>query len=104
VEAGRDQGFVSDMIGLVTGELLDDEAIIGLVLVERADHVVPVAPGLGVIVVMDVAPTVGVARDVQPVPPPTLAVVRRRKQPVDPLLPGVWRRVPYKRLDFRRRR
>ncbi len=55
MEAGGDQGVVADCIQLVAGELFHGESIVGLVFVEAADHVVAVAPGVGVIVIVDVA-------------------------------------------------
>ena len=62
---------------LVAGELLEDEAVERLVGVEGADDVVAIAPGVGPRFVELVAVGVGVAGEVEPVPAPALAVVRR---------------------------
>ena len=72
---------------LVAGELLHDEAVVGLVRVEAADDVVAVPPGVGPGLVELVAVGVGVAGQVEPVPAPALAVTRDGEQPVDDLLP-----------------
>jgi hypothetical protein len=69
--------------------LLEDESSIGLVVVERFDDVVAIFPGVRVVVVVNVAPTVCVPRDIQPVTSPALAVVRRCEELIDALLPRV---------------
>ena len=60
----------------VSGDLLQDEFVVGKVPVEDIDHVIPVTPGMGVLVVLIVAGGVRVAGDVQPVPAPVLSVSR----------------------------
>ena len=80
---------------LVAGELLDDEAVVRLVGVERADDVVAVPPGVGPGLVELVAVGVGVAGQVEPVPAPALAVVRARRaagRPPSPRRPATCRR------------
>ena len=76
----------------------------GLSALNDADDVVAVAPGVGPDLVELVAVGVGVAGEVEPVPAPALAVVRRREQPVDHLLVGVGRLVVEERVDLLRRR
>ena len=66
----------------VSGNLLPNEAVEGPVLVERPDHVVPIAPDVGEGAVI-AAVGIGIARNVQPMPPPALAVARVSEQPVD---------------------
>ena len=80
---------------LVGGDLLDEELVVRQVLVERADDAVAVGVGVRVapLFLEDVALGVGVAGDVEPVPPPPLAVAGRGEQAVDHLLVGVGRRV-----------
>ena len=58
----------------VAGDLLADEAVIGHVGVERVDYVVAVAPSVRVAVVFVVAGRIGIARDIQPMTAPALAV------------------------------
>ena len=60
----------------VAGELLQHEAVVGLVGVEGVDDVVAITPGVGAVVVGLVAVAVGVADEVQPVARPAFAVVR----------------------------
>ncbi len=67
---------------LVAGDLLDDELIVGQVAIQGADDPVAIEPDLPRLVLF-VAVGVGIARGVEPDPPPALAVVRRRQQPVD---------------------
>src|SRR2546428_12844050 len=57
---------------LVARKLLQNEAVVRLVAVERADHVVAIAPHLGADLIVLVAVGIGVARQVQPVPRPAL--------------------------------
>jgi hypothetical protein len=70
---------------LVRCNLLEQELIVGQVLVERADDPVAVGVGVGVapLLLEDVALGVGVAGDVEPVAAPALAVARRREEAVD---------------------
>ncbi len=89
---------------LVAGELLADEAVVRLVVVERADDVVAVAPGARLGVVALVAVGLGEADEVEPVPAPLLAVARRGEQAVDEPFVGVGRRVGQERLDLGGRR
>ena len=72
----------------VAGNLLPNEAVERPVLVEGPDHVVPIAPDVGQGTVI-AAVGIGIAHDVQPMPPPALAVTRVSKQPVDFLPVGV---------------
>ena len=89
----------------VAGELLLHEPRVRLVLVERADHVIAIGPGVAPRLVLVVAVRFAVVDHVQPVPPPALAVARRGQQPVHQLLVGVRRAVGDEGLDlFRRRR
>ena len=64
--------------------MLDDEAVEGEVLVKRANDVVTVGVGVGVAALLleDVTFGVGVARHVEPVTAPALAIARRAEQPI----------------------
>ena len=46
VVAGRDRGFGRGVIQFVARQLLDQEAIVRLVRIQRADHVVAITPGM----------------------------------------------------------
>ena len=69
----------------IAGEMLADELIERLVVVERADDVVTERPEILNDLIPLVAAALAEAHDIQPVPPPVLAVVRRREQAVDQL-------------------
>ena len=88
----------------IARQLFTDETVVGLVRVESPHHVVAVAPRVGPrrIVLEPVA--LRKARQIQPVPPPPLAVVRRGQQPVNERLIGTRRRVAHKRIDLCQRR
>ena len=69
----------------VAGDVLLHELVVREVLVESADHVVAIAPGVLLVEVEFVAVGFGEAHQIEPVPGPALAIVRRDQQPVDDL-------------------
>ena len=79
-----------------------DEPVERHVVVERADDPVAIRPGIGPRRVHLVAVALGEAHDVEPVPPPALAVCGRGEQPIDELLVGVRRRSRDERVDLLR--
>ena len=83
IKAGGDDRFGRRLVELVAGQLLDDEAVVGLVGIERVDDVVAIPPRLGLFGVAFVAVGLREAGDVEPVPAPTLAVFFPRQQIVD---------------------
>ena len=85
---------------LIPGKLLLNKLVVRLVLIERADHVIAVAIGIGPELIALKAIRVGVADDVQPVPSPSLAVMRAGKQPIDKFLVSIRRVVGEKRFDL----
>ena len=60
---------------LVTGELFDDELVVGFVLDQRIDNVVAVSPSVGFEAIAFVAIGFSEADPIEPVSPPTFAVV-----------------------------
>ena len=88
----------------VGGELVLDEPIEAEVFVERADDVVAIGIGERADPVVaehqHAVLGVGVAGDVEPVPAPALAVMRRGQQPIDDPGEGIRRPVVFERLDF----
>ncbi len=97
---GRQRGLGGRVGEIVPGqpvgrELLDDEPIVGRVAVERGDDVVAVGIGPVEVGVLeeDVALGIGVPGDVEPVPPPALAIPRRGQQAVDQAGIGVGGRI-----------
>ena len=83
VEAGGDEGFDIVRKQLVAGKLFLDEAVVRLVRVERTDDVIAVTPGMFPVAVALEAVGVGVARDVQPLQRPALAVMGGGQQALD---------------------
>ena len=72
----------------IGGELERDKAIVGEILVEGPDHPVAVHRGMDekpLLAAVDIALGVGIAGDIEPVPPLLLAVARRGEEPVDEL-------------------
>src|SRR5262249_19560135 len=89
---------------LVAGDLLAEEAVVGLVGVEAGHDVIAVTPGVGPWMVALVALRFRPAGEVEPVTAPAFAVVGRRQQPVHKSLVGVGRRVVDGGVDLLRRR
>ena len=102
-EAGRDDllGPLAVVLGReqVAGDLLADELVVRLVGVERGDHPVAVAPGLGIGEVR-LAARLGEPGHVEPVPAPALAEAGRGEQPIDDLGEGVGRVVGEERVEL----
>ncbi len=89
---------------LIGGELLDDELVVRQVGVQRLDD--PIAIGvrvreLALLAGDEIAARVGVARDIEPMPAPALAVAGRGEEPVDHLREGIGRLVLLEGLDLR---
>ena len=101
-KSGGDEAVVGSAVHLVAGDLLDQEAVVRLVVVERLDHVVAVTPGIGAMGVVLEARRVRVARDVEPEPSVAFAVVRRGEQAVDEAFPRIRRSIRDERIDLRR--
>ena len=95
--------FIVDQF--VAGELLKQKSIVRLVGVEGANHVVAIAPSKRsrqMLLAFSLA--IGVAGHVEPMTPPTLAVARRRQEPLDQTLIGVGRGIGQKHLNLSRLR
>ena len=100
VESRGDAGLGIVRPQFIAGDLLLDEAVIGLVLVERLDDVIAVAPGIRPRLVALESFAFGVAGEIQPVPRPAFAIVRRSEQAVDHLFVRVGRFVGDEGVDF----
>src|SRR5262249_19361786 len=74
-EARGDQALRVTGLPLVACDLFEYKLAVRLVLIEAADDVVAVAPGVGTLEVIGVAVGIGVTDDVEPVTRPALAVV-----------------------------
>ena len=101
VDVLRRQVAVRRLDHLVARQLLADEPVERLVGVERADHVIAVPVGvLPHRVLLVVSLRVGVARDVEPVAAPPLAVVGGGEEAVDQSFVGVRSGVGQEPLQF----
>ena len=87
----------------VAGKLLDRESIKRQIGVQRLDHPIAVRPDRAPAILF-VSVRVGVSRQIEPSPRPSLAVMRRRQQPVNLFLVGIGRTVRNERVDLFRRR
>ena len=66
----------------VAGQLFFDEAGVGLVVIEGADDVIAVGPGVGAELVLIVAMGIAVVDHVEPVAAPAFAIARGGEQTV----------------------
>ncbi len=89
VESGGDAQHLVARVDLVAGELLGEEAVVGLVGVERLDHVIAETPGVLAVGVILEAVAFGEADYVEPMLTPAFAVVGVVEQALDQLLVGV---------------
>ena len=88
----------------VARELLEDEALVRLVLVQRADDIVAIPPGGRARLVHLEAVGFGEAHDIQPMLRPPLTVMRRRQQAFDDFLVSIGGPVSLKSPHLGRRR
>ena len=79
MHAGRDLLVASRFVEQITGELLDDKLVEGLIAIERVDDPIAVPPRVGAHVVSLVTERVGVTGEVQPMPAPTFTEMLRRQ-------------------------
>ena len=102
---GRDGAARNVTSHFVAGQLLLDKAVIRLVLVERTNDVIAVAPGERPIAVgAKIAVRVGITRGVKPVLAPALAVARRGQVALDEPVIGVGGLIVDEGRHFFRRR
>ena len=84
----------------IASDLLADELVIRLVLIEGSDHVVPVAPRFAFFPVPLVAIALGKPNNIQPIPPPPLAIARAGEQRLHPAGPSLRRRIAFEGRDL----
>src|SRR5262249_16061412 len=87
-EAGCDQMLVGIGGNLVASELLPHEVCEGEIAIETLDDPVAVTPGERTQVIALIAFGFGPARDVEPMPTPTLAIMRACQESVHDSLPN----------------
>ena len=76
IEARGNQSFVLIRADLISGELLEYETVVRLVVIECVDDVIPVTPGVSAVGVVFEAIGFGESHDVEPMPAPALAILR----------------------------
>ena len=98
----RQRPLVFAKLQLVRRQLLHDEAVKGAILVERADNVIAVGVGPGIILLLeeDISLIVRIASHIEPVPAPSLSIAGRSQQAVDKSRPGVRRWILLKLGNF----
>ena len=84
----------------VARDLLTKKFVVGLVGVERVDDVIAIAPGVRHGIVGGLARRVRVTHEVEPVPSPALAVMRRGEQTFNDCREGIRKRVALERVCF----
>ncbi len=103
-KAGGDPRLVGRVGQLVAGQLLDHETIVWLVVVERRDHLVAIAPGARLQRVALIAVRLGEPHQVEPVAGPALAIVRAGQQMIDQAARRRRAKYPPQSSHFLRRR
>ena len=91
-------------VHLVAGELLSDELVVRLVVVEALDDEIAETPDVRLGAVAFIAIGFAIADDVEPVPAPLFAVMRRGEQLVDKFFVRVRGHVPNEDIHLLRRR
>ena len=99
-KSGGDPIVLSGMRQLIAGDLFDDEAVVGQVTVERMNDPVAIRPDETRLVLFK-SVRVGVTRGVEPMAPPTLAVMRRIQQTPDLFFVSIRGLVREERVYFR---
>ena len=72
----------------VSGEVLENELVVGLVLVEGVDDVVAEAPGIGEDEAASATAGFRVAGDIEPMPPPTFSELGTGEEVIDDVFEG----------------
>ena len=85
---------------LISSELFEDEAVVRLILVESADHIVAIMPRVRSGLVRFEAVALGEAHHIEPMPRPALAVSRACEQFVHELCVGLRIFVGHERCDL----
>jgi len=98
--ARGDDAVAGHRLENIAGELFLHEAVVGLVVVEALDDVIAVVPGAVAWMVVFEPFALGVADDVEPVPPPAFAVVGRGEEVIDNAFVGCFRGIGREGLDL----
>ena len=91
-------------VQLIAGQLLDDETIVRFVIIEGADDIIAIAPGVRPFIIVGESVRIGISNHVEPMLAPLLTIARTIQKTFYDLLEGFWRLVFHKGVDFRRRR
>ena len=82
----RQRTFVFAEIKLVGGNLLNEKLVVGQVFIESTDDIIAIGVRIGkapFLIAGQITFGVGITRDIEPVPSPTFAVLRRRQQAIN---------------------
>ena len=85
----------------IAGDVFADKGVVGKILIESADDVVAVLPGVELVVVVFVAIGFGEANEIEPVAAPSFAVVRGGEEAIDDAGVGCWRAIGFEGGDLR---
>ena len=85
----------------IPGHLFLNEPGVGLVLIEAANHVIPVRPGVGSGLILVVTVGLTVVNHVEPVSGPAFAVMRRGEQAIHKMLVGQGIGIGHKGFNLR---
>src|SRR5438067_8225287 len=99
-KTGRYDLVLARIWKLITGDLVDNKLIVRHVAVQRVDYPVAVKPNAARLVLFETV-GIGIARGVQPLPRPTLAVMRRGQEAFNLLLVSIGATICHKGIDFR---
>ena len=97
IAGGSDAGCIP-IRQLIARQLLHEKAVIGLVFVEGVDDIIAVFPHEILAAITLISIGLSIAHQIQPVPPPFLAVLRPSQQVIDHLLKSIGRLVRLKGL------
>jgi hypothetical protein len=99
-KARRDQGIRVAGRKIIAGQLEHHVSIVGKVRIERADHPVAIAPGIGPFGVDLEAIGIRIMCQIEPVLTPTLSVLRIRQQAIDEPFIGIRALIAHESRDF----
>ena len=99
---GGDLGSRIRPVNFIAGQLLGQESAVRFIAIEGIDDVVAIPPGVRLVAVALIAVGLGESDDVEPMPPPALAVMRAGQKPIDHPGNGIRRRVIQEVTDLER--
>ena len=102
-KTGRDLRLRIPRKQFISRKLFLHKLVIGFVFIKRLDHIIPVTPGIGTIVINPVSVRIRIPHQIQPMPRPAFPILGAREQLIDNLFIRIVRRITDKRCDLFRR-